>query len=304
MSAYNQLPEQTALQQMAQIDPNTEALRSAISGSYLTSLQQAQNPTATQFQAYQDLYSQIDPTGYAGTQTLEQQLVSQVQLGSQLDPATQRQVEQATRLAQQGRGNVYGTPQLVEEVMTTGEAGLQLQQQRQQALQSYLQSGQTPGDIAFNVYNQQQNQLRASQGAALSYLGSGSTPYQVGSQYVQNAQNNAATAAQGGPQYNPSSLQPNYSGTAQQFSQYGLDIGQQAQNYYNSMSAQNAMLAQGGGGGGSGMSALMGGVSGALSGAASGAVLGSIIPGLGNLVGAGIGAAVGGALGAGSSYFG
>jgi hypothetical protein len=198
---------------------------------------------------------------------------------------------------------VYGTPQLVEEAMTTGEAGLQLQQQRQQALQSYLSSGQTPGDIAFNVYNQQQNQLRASQGAALSYLGSGSTPYQVGSQAVQQAQGNAATAAQGGPQYNPQSLQPNYSGTAQQFPQYGLDIGQQAQNYYNSMSAQNAALASGGGQN-KGMSALTGGLSGALSGAASGAVLGSIIPGLGNLIGAGIGAAVGGALGAGSSYFG
>lgn len=301
MAAYNQLPEQTALAQIAQIDPQTEALRNAVSGSYLSSLQQSLNPSAAQFQNYLDLYKQVDPTDLAGTQALEQQLTSQVQLGSQLDPVTARQVEQQTRLAQQSRGNVYGTPQLVEEAMTTGEAGLQLQQQRQQALQSYLQSGQTPGDIAFNVYNQQQNQLRASQGAALSYLGSGSTPYQVGSQYVQNANQNAATAAQGGPQYNPSALQPNYSGTSQQFSQYGLDIGQQAQNYYNSMSAQNAALA-GAGGGKSAMGGLTSAATGALSGAASGLALGSIIPGIGNLVGAGIGALAGAALSAGSYY--
>lgn len=230
-----QLPEQAALAQMAKIDPQTEALRSALSSSYLSPLQQAGAPTADQFKSYLNMYGQIDPTGLAARQALGNQLTSQAQLGSQLDPVTARQVEQQTRMAQAARGNVYGTPQLTEEAMTTGEAGLALQQQRQQALQSYLGSGQTTGDVALNLYNQQQNQLRASQGAALGYLGSGSTPYQTGSSYLQLANQNAANAAQGGPQYNPQSLGQQYSGTSQQFPQYGLDIGAQSQNMMGAM---------------------------------------------------------------------
>jgi hypothetical protein len=260
-----QLPEQAALAQIAQIDPQTEALRQQLAGSYLTPLAQAGAPTADQFQSYLNLYGGIDPTGLAGRQALGQQLTSAVQLGSQLDPVTQRQVEQATRLAQQARGNVYGTPQLTEEAMTTGEAGLQLQQQRQQALQSYLGSGQTTGDVALNLYNQAQNQLRAQQGASLGYLTSGATPYQTGSSYLQLANQNAAQAAQGGPQYNPSSLGQSYSGTSQQFPQYGLDIGAQSQNLMGAMNYGQSMQGQQGNqtgslisGIGSGVSSLLG----------------------------------------------
>jgi hypothetical protein len=302
MAAYNQLPEQVALQQITQIDPTTEALRQALSGSYLTSLQQAENPTAAQFQSYQDLYSQVDPTGMAGRQALEQQLVGNVQLGSQLDAETQRQVEQATRLAQQARGNMYGTPQMVEEAMTTGQAGLALQSQRQAALLSYLQSGQTPGDVAFNLYNQQQGQLRASQQASLSYLSSGATPYQMGSQFVQNAQNSAGAAAQGGPQYNPQSLGQGFSGAASQFPQYGLDIGNESTNMLQALSAQNA-YASAAGPQKSAMGGLTSAASGALSGAASGATIGSIFPGIGTAIGAIGGAVLGGVMG-GASYYG
>jgi hypothetical protein len=262
-----QLPEQAALAQMAQIDPQTEALRQQLAGSYLTPLAQAGAPTADQFQSYLNLYGGIDPTGLAGRQALGQQLTSAVQLGSQLDPATQRQVEQATRLAQSARGNVYGTPQLTEEAMTTGEAGLQLQQQRQQALQSYLGSGQTTGDVALNLYNQAQNQLRAQQGASLGYLTSGATPYQTGSSYLQLAQQNAANAAQGGPQYNPSSLGQSYSGTSQQFPQYGLDIGAQSQNLMGAMNYGQSMQGQQGNQTGSLISGL-------------GSAVGSIVGGL------------------------
>ena len=232
-------PETAALAQMAQIDPATEALRQGLAQSYLAPLQQAGAPTADQFLNYQSLYGQIDPTGMAGRQALGQQLVSDVQLGSQLDPETQRQLEQQTRLAQSARGNVYGTPHLVEEAMTTGQAGLQLRAQRQQALQSYLQSGTTPGDVTMNFYNNIMAQHQQQQQAALSYLQSGATPYQAGSQYYQQAQTNAANAAQGGPQYNPQSLSPSMTGTSQQAPQYGLDISAQSQNFMAALNQGN-----------------------------------------------------------------
>jgi hypothetical protein len=295
-------PETRALGQVAQIDPASEALRQAVSQSYLSPLQQAGAPTAQQFQSYLDLYRQIDPTGAAARAKLGQDLAAQEALGTRLDAATMRELEQQTRRSQIARGNVYGTPQLVQEAMTRGQAGLALQQQRQQALQSYLASGQTPGDVAMNLYNQQQNQLRAAQGAALSYLGSGQTPYQAGASYLNTAEQRAATAAQGGPVYNPQSLGQGYTGSgAAGFPQYGLDIGNQANSWYNSLAAYA-------GGSGApqknrGASAAGGALSGALGGATTGATLGSAVPGIGTAVGA-IGGALGGALlGGAGGYF-
>jgi hypothetical protein len=369
-------PETRALQQMAQIDPATEALRTQLAQSYLTPLSQAGQPSAAQFQSYLDLYKQIDPQGYAmrqaqgrqvadyvtrvtgqaptsaqdalakyqqldpqGFQRLQQlgtgmssflaKAQQQAALGSTLDAATQREVEQATRAGQAARGNVYGTPQLVAEAMARGSAGEARQQQRlanlsgalgqqqsylgsgltlgalgqnlygqglgqqQGALglgQSWLQSGQGLGDVSMNLYNQQQAQLRAAQQGALGYLGSGQTPYQTGAGYLNMAQQNAAMAAQGGPQYNPQALgapAPSYAGA--QFPQYGLDIGQQAQNWYNSIGAYGAQSQPGqpnrmG-------SALGGAGAGALSGAAAGT---AVMPGWGTAIGALGGAVLGG----------
>jgi hypothetical protein len=291
-------PETQALQQIAQIDPTSEALRGQLASSYLGTVNQ---PTAADLQGYTNMATAIDPTAMAGRQQLESQLTSQAALGSQLDPETQREVEQATLRAQQGRGNIYGTPQLVEEAMTTGEAGLALQQQRQQALQSYLTSGQTVGDVTMGMYGTMQQQRLQNQNAALTYLGSGQTPYQVGAAYVDNANATAAGAAQGGPQYNPSALGEGLTGSSQQSSQYGLDMSQSAQNWYNSFSSNI---------GGVGATknktaaALSGAASGALSGAASGATIGSIVPGVGTAIGAVAGGVIGGVAGGASSYYG
>jgi hypothetical protein len=326
-----QQPEQVALQQIAQIDPASEALRNQLAQSYLTPLQQAgapkfdpnATPSAANIQSYLDLYKQTDPQGYASMQALNtaedaslKQATDQLNLGSRLDPVTARQVEQQTRLGQAARGNVYGTPQMVEEAMTTGQAGLALQQQRQAAaqaaqgaMQGYLTSGATAGAVANNLYNQgyQRNMqtyqqqlaaLGAAQGGALSYLGSGSTPYQMGAGYVNNANNAAAAAAQGGPVYQPASL--GASSQASQIPQYGLDIGQQAQNWYNSLSAYSN---PGGATKNKGAAAAGGALSGALSGAVGGATIGSAVPGLGTLAGAAIGAGTGALAGGAGGYF-
>jgi hypothetical protein len=284
-------------------------------------------PAAGDVQSYLDLYKQIDPQGYAqrvalagGMDQFVQNAQAQAALGSQLDPGTIREVEQGTRAAQIARGNVYGTPQLVAETMARGSAGEQRMLQRQQMLQSalgqqqsYLGSGLGLGDVANTLYNQgynrylqgygtqlsawqaQQNARLQSQGAALGYLGSGQTPYQAGASYYDRAQQQAAMAAQGGPQYNPASLGQQYTGAgAPSFPQYGLDMSQLAGNWYNNINNTNLQaynLQQAyGQKGGSGMGAATG----ALGGAASGALAGSAAGPWGTLIGAGVGAVAGG----------
>ena len=304
-------------------------------------------------------FKQIDPQGYASIGALNtsedaslKQATDQLNLGSQLDPVTARQVEQQTRLGQAARGNVYGTPQMAEEAMTTGQAGLALQQQRQAAaqaaqnnMQSYLTSGATYGAAGNQLYNQglanqqnayglqntalgadqaalggvqsalggQQNwlssgqdlgsvgmslyqqglgNLQNAQAGALNYLGSGQTPYQAGASYLNQANQNAAAAAQGGPVYQPAAL--GSTTQAAQIPQYGLDIGQQSQNWYNSLQAYSNQ------GGAATKNKGAAAATGALSGAASGAAAGTMAyPGIGTAIGAGVGALAGGA----SGYF-
>jgi hypothetical protein len=305
-------PESAALQQMAQIDPTSEALRQSLGQSYLTNLAARPSaPAAGDVQSYLDLYKQIDPQGYAqrvalagGMDQFVQNAQAQAALGSQLDPGTIREVEQGVRSAQGARGNVYGTPQLVEETMARGSAGEQRLLQRQQLLQSalgqqqsYLGSGLGLGDVANTLYNQGYNRFLQGQGSALGYLGSGQTPLQAGSSYYQQALSNAANAAQGGPQYNPASLGQQYTGAgAPSFPQYGLDVSQLSGNWYNNINQANLQAyglgqAYGQKSGGSGMGAAAG----ALGGAASGALAGSAAGVPGMIIG-GVGGALAGGL--------
>jgi len=287
-------PEMNALAQMAQIDPSSELLRQGLAASYLSPLINAAAPSAQQFQSYLDMYGQVDPTTLAARQRLGSDLAAQEALGSQLDPETAREIEQQVRAGQTARGNVYGTPQLVQEAMTRGQAGLALQQQRQQMLGSYLQSGVSPGDVALNLYQMQQNQLRAAQAAAQSYLGSGVTPYQAGAGYLNQAEQRAAAAAQGGAAYMPQGPSGYYTGAgASSFPQYGIDMSQLANQWMQGMNYgqyQGYALTPQKSGGFSGAGAAKG----ALGGAASGALAGSAIPGVGTIVGGLLGGVMGG----------
>ena len=309
-------PETNALKQMAQIDPTSEALRTSLGQSYADTLSKANTPpSAADYQSYLNTFQQVDPEEYAQRQGLATSMDSylksmqdQFALGSQLDPTTAKQVEQQTRLAQAGRGNVYGTPQMVEEAMASGQAGQALQQQRTQNLaaalggeQSYLGAGLGLGDTAMSLYQQGLANKANAQQNALSYLSSGQTPYQAGAGYLNQANANAANAAQGGPVYQPASLGAGNLGTAQQAPQYGLDVGSQAQNYFNSLN--NAYGAGSSGTKNPLVGAGVGAGTGALSGAASGATLGSVYPGIGTAVGAGVGAVAGGLMGGASGYY-
>ena len=307
-------PETQALRQMGQIDPATEALRGQLAGSYLDP-NTAANPTASDYQKYLDTFKQVDPAEYAARAGLGTSMDAflksqqdQYNLGSQLDPVTQMQVEQQARAAQAARGNLYGSGQAAVEAMTTGQAGQALQQQRTQNMQaalggqqSYLGAGLGLGDTAMQLYQQGlQNKANAQQ-SALSYLSSGQTPYQAGASYLDRANANAATAAQGGPVYNPAALGAGQLGTAQQAPQYGLDVGAQAQNYFNSLN--NAYGSAGAATKNKGAAAAQGALTGALGGASAGATLGSVIPGVGTVIGGVVGGVAGGALGAGSGYY-
>jgi hypothetical protein len=309
-------PESVALQQMAQIDPQSEALRQGLAGSYLSQVQaplpKQGPPSAADLQSYLNTYQQVDPSGFAARQQLQSDLAQQEALGTQLDPETIRELTQSTRNAQLARGNVYGTPQLVQEAMTRGQAGLALQQQRQAAMQGFLQSGQDIGSVGANLYQQglanyfnQMANYRAGQGAALGYLGSGQTPYQAGASYLNTAENRANAASQGGPVFSPQGPSSYYTGAgASSFPQYGLDMSQLSNQWlqglnYGQYAGYNAQLAASQAKGGGGFSG-MGAAKGAMSGAASGALAGSVIPGIGTAVGA-IGGGLLGGLGGGFS---
>jgi len=294
-------PESMALGQMAQIDPASEALRQQLAGSYLGPLAQGTGPpSAAAIQSYLDTYGQVDPSGLAARQQLQTALAQQSALGTQLDPETQREIEQQVRSSQIARGNVYGTPQLVEEAMTRGQAGLALEQQRQQALQGFLQSGQDIGSTALGLYQQGLGNFRTAQQAALGYLGSGQTPYQAGAGYLNTAEQRAAAAAGGGPSYQPQGPSGYYTGAGtSSFPQYGLDMSQLSNQWYNSINQWNMQSAALGMGGKSGGQRAGGAAAGALGGAASGALAGSAAGGVGAIPGALIGA-LGGAA---SGYF-
>jgi hypothetical protein len=262
-------PESVALQQMAEIDPASEALRQQLAKSYAEPLSQAQGPpSAGTLQSYLDLYKQLDPTSLAATQQLGAHLQAQEALGPYLDPQAQREVAQGTRAAQGARGNVYGTSQMVEEAMARGQAGMATQRQRQQDLQSYLSAGLSPATTAVNLYQQNLANLRAAQSGAQSYLGSGVTPYQAGAGYLGAAQQAGAAASQGGPQYQPAALSSPYSYMSPT---YGQNMGAQANQWYNSLLSNYGMQAAQGGGA---RSRLMGAAGGALGGAVAGSALG------------------------------
>jgi hypothetical protein len=93
--------------------------------------------------------------GYNQANALTNNLQSQYNQGTQLDPGQAAQVEQSIRGAQAARGNASGTSAGIAEGYAKGTAGLQLQQQRLQNLEGGMGlQGQALG--AASGYNQQQ----------------------------------------------------------------------------------------------------------------------------------------------------
>lgn len=226
---FAKLPEQRASDQLRQIDP--EAYKTAVG------LGRQYRQMATQ------------PLGATTTvqteqlrNTIEQEALNQLRLGSALGAEERRGYEQAARAAQTARGNIFGIGPAVQEAAQIGLAGEQRKLARYGAAQSFLGSGETTGaatarDLALRE-GLQQNRL----GAASNFIAGGPSLYNLAGQRL--AQQNAAF--QGYIQANQA--MPNQFQTGPATNQFyqttnpaiPVQLANNASNIYNTMSDYQA----------------------------------------------------------------
>jgi hypothetical protein len=157
---YIQLPEERATEQLRQIDPNTYRTAVGLGRQYRQMAMEPLPETTT------------EPTEQL-RQTIEQEALNQLRLGSTIGAEERRGYEQAVRAAQTARGNIFGLGPAVQEAATIGAAGEQRKLARYGAAQQFLASGETTGaaqarDLALrDALNQQRL------GAAAGFIAGG-----------------------------------------------------------------------------------------------------------------------------------
>ena len=172
---YLQLPEEKATQQLRQIDPESYKTAVGLGRQYR---QMATQPIgATTTQQTEDIRN-----------TIEQEALNQLRLGSTIGAEERRGYEQAIRGAQTARGNIFGLGPAVQEAAQIGAAGEQRKLARYGAAQQFLASGQSTGDalradLAFRDALQQ-NRL----GAAAGFIAGGPSLYNLGQARTANQQ--------------------------------------------------------------------------------------------------------------------
>ena len=129
---YIQLPEERSAQQLRQIDPDTYKTAVGLGKRYRQMAMQPLPPTTT-------------PQTEQLRQTIEQEALNQLRLGSTIGAEERRGYEQAVRAAQTARGNIFGLGPAVQEAATLGAAGEQRKLARFGAAQQFLGSGETTG---------------------------------------------------------------------------------------------------------------------------------------------------------------
>jgi hypothetical protein len=307
-NSYNQTLAKVQAQQNT---PAANALNPALQAAYLKSIQQGDAAQQQALAAYNDpkaaaLRAQTQAaygSALGGAQ-------NDYSLGTKLDPALQREIQQYVRGAQVARGNDEGGAQTVQEAMTQGSAGLALRQQRLQALESATQpasayNGQqqqflgqqqayagATQQAASGFLQAQQQYLQQVQQQAAGYLGSGQTKYGQATTYLNNAINQQAAALGGYPiQQNAQQMPPSY-----------LYINPAAGNTFSQ--GTQGFMQQGVGAttGSPGSTFPTGAVAGGV-GTVLGGLIGSLFGGVGAIPGAAIGGAVGTAAGAGIQGF-
>jgi len=164
---YLQLPEEKATQQLRQIDPESYKTAVGLGRQYRQMATQPLGATTTQ--QTEDIRN-----------TIEQEALNQLRLGSTLGAEERRGYEQAARAAQTARGNVFGFGPAVQEAAQIGAAGEARKLARYGAAQQFLGSGETTGaaaarDLALRE-GLQQNRL----GAAANFIGGGPSLYNLG----------------------------------------------------------------------------------------------------------------------------
>jgi len=158
--SFVQLPEERASQQLFQIDPDSYRTAVGLGQQYRQMAEQPIGATTT-------------PETEQIRQTIEDEALNQLRLGSTIGAEERRGYEQSIRAAQTARGNVFGLGPAVQEASQIGAAGEQRKLARYGAAQSFLGSGLSSGDalkadIAFRDALRQ-NRL----GAAANFIGGG-----------------------------------------------------------------------------------------------------------------------------------
>lgn len=216
-----QLPEQNVVAQIDEIDPAMMRNARLLQDQYSSMLSSPLGPT-------QDDRTEM-MRGY-----IEDEALNQLRMGSSLDEATRRDVQQAARAAQTARGNIYGAAPAAEEIMQTGLMGEQRKLQRYGAAAAFLGSGQSRTDQAARNTGLRQALDLNRLGAANAFLAEGANPYNIARDRVaqQDARAinyiNANAAAAGG-----------FANTAQQAEPFryvnpnaGINLAQNAANIF------------------------------------------------------------------------
>jgi len=171
LRSFLQLPEERASQQLYQIDPDSYNAAVGLGRQYRDMVNQPLGATTTQ--QTEDLRN-----------TIEQEAMNQLRLGSTIGAEERRGYEQAIRGAQTARGNIFGLGPAVQEASQIGAAGEQRKLARFGAAQQFLGSGETTGaskarDLLLRE-GIQQNRL----GAAAGFVAGGPSLYNLANQRV------------------------------------------------------------------------------------------------------------------------
>jgi len=164
--SFVQLPEERASQQLFQIDPDSYRTAVGLGQQYRQMATEPIGATTT-------------PETEQIRQTIEDEALNQLRLGSTIGAEERRGYEQSIRAAQTARGNIFGLGPAVQEASQIGAAGEARKLARYGAAQSFLGSGQSTGDalkadIAFRDALRQ-NRL----GAASNFVAGGPSIYNL-----------------------------------------------------------------------------------------------------------------------------
>jgi hypothetical protein len=196
------LPEERTLNQIEQIDPTIGATVRGLAKQYQTIAETPLGATTTA--QTEDLRN-----------TIEQEAINQLKLGSTIGAEERRGYEQAARAAQTARGNIFGLGPAVQEAASIGAAGEARKMARYGAAAAFLGSGETTGAATARDLGLRNALEQSRLGAAQGFIASGPTMYNLASQRLGTQQgllNNylAASAPQatGGFQATASAANP------------------------------------------------------------------------------------------------
>jgi hypothetical protein len=224
------LPEQRTIDQINEIDPTVGATVKAMSQKYKAMAETPLGATTT-------------PQTEELRNTIEQEAINQLRLGSTIGAEERRGYEQSIRGAQTARGNVFGLGPAVQEAANIGMAGEQRKLARYGAASAFLGSGETTGAATARDLGLRNALEQSRLGAAQGFIASGPTMYNLASQRLgtqQNLLNNYLAASQpkatGGFQTTPSAASP----YAYVNPNAGFQGAQNAAGIYNSLADYKA----------------------------------------------------------------